>query len=224
MSFSSQHARGFRRHVTFSNIAVMLLAFVVLGGGAYAASSLGRNTVKGKSIARNAITSPKVRDHSLKAQDFAEGQVPAGPHGPTGETGEPGPAGPAGPQGETGPPGLDGSARAYAVVNFSGGLTMSQGVVALTNPSAGTYCFTLAPEIDPATAVAVVAPDFRSDSTNFGVNEDQAVVEWDSRPCDNGGLQVRTGIRDERLGAGAFAFVTDVHITAANQGFSIVIP
>ncbi len=36
----------------------------------YAASDLGQKRIEGKSIARNAITSPKVKNHSLKAQNF----------------------------------------------------------------------------------------------------------------------------------------------------------
>jgi len=45
--------------------------FILLGGGAVAAVKLTRNSVKGKHIARNAITSPKVKNGSLLALDFA---------------------------------------------------------------------------------------------------------------------------------------------------------
>ena len=92
----------------------------------------------------------------------------------------------------------------------------------MTNPSNGVYCIALAPEIDPATAVAIVAPDFVSDSTTFGSNAAQAIVEWDSDGCPGIGLEVLTGFRDELTGTGGF--VDDVHNTARNQGFSILVP
>jgi hypothetical protein len=47
--------------------------FVALGGSSYAAVTLRRNSVKGKHIAPNAVTSRKVKDRSLRAKDFATG-------------------------------------------------------------------------------------------------------------------------------------------------------
>jgi hypothetical protein len=63
---------------------------------------LGKGSVKGKNVARNAITSPKVKDGSLLSKDFKAGQLPAGPKG---DAGPAGPGGPAGPQGAAGPMG-----------------------------------------------------------------------------------------------------------------------
>lgn len=58
---------------------VTLLAFVVLaGGGAYAASHLGKNSVGSKQLKRNAVTSPKVKNGSLSAKDLKAGTIPAG--------------------------------------------------------------------------------------------------------------------------------------------------
>jgi hypothetical protein len=64
--------------------------FIALGGTSVAAISLKRNSVKGKHIARNAITSAKVKNASLFAKDFAAGQLPKGEKGDTGEKGEKG--------------------------------------------------------------------------------------------------------------------------------------
>jgi hypothetical protein len=75
--------------------APMVVAFVALlislGGTGYAAIKLPRNSVGAKQIKRNAVTGIKVRDASLFRNDFAAGQLPAGPRGPAGPQGPPGP-------------------------------------------------------------------------------------------------------------------------------------
>jgi hypothetical protein len=92
-----------RRHLTYANVVSTVCLFVVLGGSAYAAASLARGSVKSRHIARNAVTSAKVRDRSLLARDFRAGELPAGARG------EPGPAGPAGPAGQAGETGAAGA-------------------------------------------------------------------------------------------------------------------
>lgn len=79
----------------------LLVLFVALTGTAYAAS-LPRNSVGTAQLRKDAVTTTKVRNRSLRAIDFAAGQLPAGPAGPRGATGATGPAGPAGPQGPAG--------------------------------------------------------------------------------------------------------------------------
>jgi hypothetical protein len=67
--------------------AVALLAlFVALGGTGYAVSKLPANSVGSKQLRKNAVTSSKVKNHSLKAVDFAAGQLPKGVQGPPGPT------------------------------------------------------------------------------------------------------------------------------------------
>src|SRR4051794_27684660 len=91
--------------------AVAYLAlFIALGGGAYAAS-LPRNSVGPRQLKMGAVTSPKVKNGSLKALDFAAGQVPAGPKGDAGLAGS---NGEPGAKGDPGAPGAPGSAFAYA--------------------------------------------------------------------------------------------------------------
>jgi hypothetical protein len=51
-----------RPHLTYSNVMVTLLAFLVLGGGAYAATQLPRNSVRSKNIV----------DHQVKAKDLVK--------------------------------------------------------------------------------------------------------------------------------------------------------
>lgn len=80
---------GRRHHV---GLVALIFAF---GGTSYAAVRLPSH----------AVSSPQVEDHSLLAQDFKPGQLPAGPQGRSGPTGAPGPAGP---QGARGPIGAQG--------------------------------------------------------------------------------------------------------------------
>ena len=74
--------------LTFANVVSVIALFVALGGGAYAVSSAGKNSVVSKSIkngqvktkdlANNAVNGAKVGDDSLTGDDVAEstlGQV-----------------------------------------------------------------------------------------------------------------------------------------------------
>jgi hypothetical protein len=78
----------------------VLALFVALGGSSYAALALPKNSVGAREIRTNGVTSKEVKNRTLKAGDFARGQLRAGPRGPVG---------PGGATGETGPPGENGS-------------------------------------------------------------------------------------------------------------------
>lgn len=73
--------------------STLALGLAVSTGGAVAASALidGKNiksgTVKTKQLAKNAVTTNKVKDGSLTAADFKAGQLPAGAQGPAGPKG-----------------------------------------------------------------------------------------------------------------------------------------
>jgi hypothetical protein len=89
-------------------VVALLALFVALGGSAYAAIKLPKNSVGTKQLKDSSVTSAKVREHSLLASDFKTGEVPSGPQGPKGDAGPQGPkgdAGPQGPKGDTGPQG-----------------------------------------------------------------------------------------------------------------------
>jgi hypothetical protein len=102
------------RHLRANGVAYVAL-FAALGGtSAYAAGALPKASVGAKQLKRSAVNSAKVRDGSLRARDFAAGQLPAGergqadergPAGPQGERGAAGERGPEGPRGERGPSG-----------------------------------------------------------------------------------------------------------------------
>jgi hypothetical protein len=75
------------------NVLACVALFIALGGVSYAAA-LPRNSVGSQQIKKDAVTSAKVKDGSLKALDFGTGQLSSGA---TGAKGDPGPTGPAGP-------------------------------------------------------------------------------------------------------------------------------
>jgi hypothetical protein len=101
-----------RRSPTYSGVTSTLALVLAMGGGAYAAVGLTRNSVRSEHIAGGevkrsdigayAVNSAKVADFSLLARDFKAGELPSGPKG---DPGPPGPSGPAGERGPAGPPG-----------------------------------------------------------------------------------------------------------------------
>jgi hypothetical protein len=73
---------GMRERLTYANVMVTVLAFIVLGGTAWAVAhnSIGTKQLKSGAvhtadIADDAVTSPKVQQGSLEASDFAPGAV-----------------------------------------------------------------------------------------------------------------------------------------------------
>lgn len=105
---------AFRRRLTYANLAATLALVLALGGGAYAATALPRNSVGAPQLKADAVRSAKVADGSLRAVDFAAGQLPAGPRGPVG------PAGPTGARGATGATGATGAAGPTGPVGPAG--------------------------------------------------------------------------------------------------------
>jgi len=69
----------------YANITSTMALVVALGGTSYAAIKLPANSVGPKQIKSNAVTSGKVKNGSLRSQDFKAGQIPAGATGATGE-------------------------------------------------------------------------------------------------------------------------------------------
>ncbi len=82
-----------------ATVIALIALFVALGGTSYAAIR----------IPRNAVTSKQVKDRSLRAKDFARGQLPRGARGPRGLTGAPGPTGVPGAPGAKGDSGAVGA-------------------------------------------------------------------------------------------------------------------
>src|SRR2546421_176020 len=76
-------------------LAISLVAlFVALGGGAYAATQLPKDSVGTRQLKKNAVVSSKVKNGSLLRRGFKAGQLPRGPKGDQGPKGNQGPTGP----------------------------------------------------------------------------------------------------------------------------------
>jgi hypothetical protein len=109
-------------------VACLALA-VSLSGAAYAVSTaLPRNSVGPTQLKANAVNSGKVKNRSLRAVDFATGQIPTGPQGPAGAAGPQGPPGTSGLQqiSSTGPSNSTGS-KSFQVDCPSGKRTVGGG-------------------------------------------------------------------------------------------------
>jgi hypothetical protein len=70
-----------RANLTYANVMATVAVFLALGGGAYAAIQLPRNSVKAKQIATGAVRSGEVKNRSLRRADFRLGSLLVGPQG-----------------------------------------------------------------------------------------------------------------------------------------------
>jgi hypothetical protein len=125
-------ARNARRMLPRPSTVLALVALAVaLGGTGYAATLLPAGSVGTAQLKNGAVISSKVKNGSLRAADFAPGELPAGAQGPQGPAGPAGPHGPAvptvpqgpkcdsgasGSQGPQGPPGI--SSLTYVARDF----------------------------------------------------------------------------------------------------------
>jgi len=123
----SQH----RHRITSAHVIALIALFVALGGGAYAAFKLPRNSVGTKQLRRGAVTPPKLSRAALKELKGA-----TGPRGPQGKTGKAGPKGAKGEKGDTGP---TGPSDIYAAGAAAGSLSGSYTQVASITVPAGDY-------------------------------------------------------------------------------------
>jgi hypothetical protein len=104
----------FARRLTYANVVATLALFIALGGGAVAATKLGKNSVGTRQLKNGAVTEEKIAAAAQAALRGAQG--PRGEVGPKGGTGAAGAPGERGSAGAEGPPGREGaSALAGAV-------------------------------------------------------------------------------------------------------------
>lgn len=64
-----------RARMTYANVMVTIIAFVVLGGSAYAAKEVGKNSVDTDAIQKNAVTGAKIRNNSVGGGDLKSNSV-----------------------------------------------------------------------------------------------------------------------------------------------------
>jgi hypothetical protein len=111
--------RALRSRLTYANVISTLCLFLLLGGGAYAASSLPTNSVGPKQLRRRAVTPAKLAPATVKKLS--------------------GHAGPIGPRGAKGDPGAPGPSDVYIAGAAIGSLTGSYTQVAATTVPPGDY-------------------------------------------------------------------------------------
>jgi len=131
--------RGFRRMPSAGMVVACIALLVALGGVGVAATRLPANSVGTLQLRANAVNSAKVKNGSLRAVDFAPGQLTTGGAGASGAQGPPGPKGDRGPKGDPGPPG---PSNAYFDTN-NGPVTLNFGplqrVATVRAPDPGKY-------------------------------------------------------------------------------------
>lgn len=106
------------RSLSYANVASTLAVCLALGGVGYASGVLPKGSVGTAQLKTSAVTSAKVKDGTLVAKDFADGQLPKGATGPQGPKGDIGATGAQGPRGETGPAGAQGPAGSTGLSDY----------------------------------------------------------------------------------------------------------
>jgi hypothetical protein len=104
-----------RSQVTAGNVLATLALFVALGGTSYAAVKLPKDSVGSTQLRRNAVTSTKVKDRSLRQRDVSSSEL-AALRGAAGSTGAAGARGARGDRGDTSPFPAPGTLRPGEVV------------------------------------------------------------------------------------------------------------
>jgi Collagen triple helix repeat (20 copies) len=94
-----------RRHLTYANVVASLALFLALGGAAFAATQLPRNSVGTGQLKPEAVTAGKIAKKTRNQLMGAQG-----PQGPQGKTGKTGAKGATGARGSTGAAGAKGTA------------------------------------------------------------------------------------------------------------------
>jgi hypothetical protein len=183
-----------RSRLSYSNVMVTVLAFVVLGGTAYAATELGKNSVGTKQLKNGAVTKAKIAKSAQKALKGAEG-----PKGAPGAKGE---------KGDTGPKGSDASGIMLARVNgvpFStsnswGGPSGTSAVAVSSGAASMRTPFTTPVKVDGFTVFSTVPvgigcgiPGTCFEIVSLAVNGENAltcVIPFASTICSSGAASV----------------------------------
>jgi hypothetical protein len=140
--------RGLWRAIRGNPVALLAL-FLSLAGTSYAAATLAANSVGTRQLKKDAVTSAKVKNRSLRAVDFARAQLPRGAQGAQGERGLPGPVGPPGATvhqaGIANPVTIDGNTPATVTIlnpSYTQGANESDLFIAegFATPGQGTTC------------------------------------------------------------------------------------
>lgn len=117
------------RHLSYANVMATVAVFIALGGGAYAATALPKNSVGATQLRNDAVSSAKIKNGSLQRSDFRTADLvklrgSAGAKGADGAAGAAGGAGPTGAPGAKGDKGEKGDAGHSALTTLQSGDTV----------------------------------------------------------------------------------------------------
>ncbi len=181
--------RTLRDKLTYANVISTLCLFMLLGGGAYAASQLPKNSVGAKQIKNGAITGKKIKKASIDSSKLTPATVTT----LKGTKGDAGPAGPQGSQGTT-------NSGAYATVNVGELVFIGShpGFASVERDEVGVYCLT--PSLGTSTNHPIASADWwNSSGVGFFV---EPLANGIVFACEEGQLEVRTSelLREENEG------------------------
>ncbi len=222
--------QALRGKLTYANVISTLCLFMLLGGGAYAATQLPKNSVGAKQIKNGAITGKEIKQGTIDTSKLTPSTVAS----LKGQKGDLGSVGPQGPQGTDGAEGAEGvtNSGAYATVvppentvdppTFLGthpGFTAVERVPPESEEEAqeeaefGVYCLT------PAAGTSIEHPLTSAnwaDSGSKGVFVEPLAREVNFSKCAEGRLEVRT--------YQFFAFEPGVPKPSNSVSFTVFVP
>jgi hypothetical protein len=67
-----------RSKLSYANVMATIAVFIALGGSAYAATQLKKNSVGSRQLKKNAVTAAKIKDGAITASKIQDGAVSAG--------------------------------------------------------------------------------------------------------------------------------------------------
>jgi hypothetical protein len=126
-----------RRHLTYANVVASLALFLALGGAAFAATQLPRNSVGTGQLKPEAVTAGKIAKKTRSQLRGAQG--PQGPQGKTGKTGVKGATGARGATGATGARGANGTDGTGPAFEVFGANKALPGPIVAQTLGAGAY-------------------------------------------------------------------------------------
>ncbi len=181
--------RTLRSRLTYANVISTLCLFIVLGGGAYAATQLPKNSVGAKQLKKNAVTGVKIKKGAIDTSKLTASAVAT----------LKGTAGPTGPQGIQGPQGLT-NGGAYATVGidedekvvFVGDHPGFSAVARADNEGTeieGVYCLTPTPGTNVGHPVASID---RGGSGGARAKFAESFADGAVLECEEGQLEVWT--------------------------------
>lgn len=179
--------RALRSRLTYANVISTLCLFMLLGGGAYAATQLPKNSVGAKQIKDGAITGKEIKKGSIDASKLTLETVAT----LKGAKGDAGAAGPQGAQGSKGEDGLTNGGAFATVETGASFLGDHPGFSLVEKPesSVGIYCLT--PTSGTNIDHPVAAIDFLG-SAGIRGRFVEPLADGAVLACEPGQLEVRT--------------------------------